>query len=94
MKSTTIKLSEATKKRLDALKVYERESYEGTINRMIDIINLCRGNPNHARFQLKEIDHVRDIMKRGISKKSSESKIAKAPDLFQSLGLQRNPRAS
>ena len=92
MKSTTIKLTEETKKRLDALKVYERESYEGTINRMIDIINLCRGNPNHARFQLKEIDHVRDIMKRGISK-SSGSKTAKTQDLLQSLGLQRNPRA-
>ncbi len=75
MKSTTIKLSEATKKRLDALKVYERESYEGTINRMIDIINLCRGNPNHARFQLKEIDHVRDIMKRGISKREGKTAI-------------------
>lgn len=42
---TTIKLSEETKKRLDGLKEYERETYDEVLNKVLNIINISIRNP-------------------------------------------------
>lgn len=54
--STTIKLSKKTKKRLDGLREYKRESYEELLEKMLEIMNLCRANPAQARIKLIKID--------------------------------------
>jgi len=42
---TTIKLKEETKKRLDGLKEYDRETYDEVINKILNIINITIRNP-------------------------------------------------
>jgi len=42
---TTIKLSGETKKRLDGLKEYERETYDELINKVLNIVNITIKNP-------------------------------------------------
>lgn len=44
-KPTTIKLSPETKKRLDGLKEYDRETYDEVINKVLNIINITIRNP-------------------------------------------------
>ena len=44
-KITTIKLNTETKKRLDNLKEYERETYDELINKVLNIINISIKNP-------------------------------------------------
>ena len=58
-KITTIKLSKKTKDRLDKLKVYKRESYEEIIQKMLEILNLVRTNPEQARSKLVAIDRAK-----------------------------------
>lgn len=55
-KSTTIKLGKETKERLDKLKVYKRESYDEVIQKILEILNLVRSNPDQARSKLLSID--------------------------------------
>lgn len=42
---TTIKLNSETKRRLDGLKEYERETYDEVINKIFNIINITIRNP-------------------------------------------------
>lgn len=49
---TTIKLSKKTKQRLDKLKVYKRESYEEIVQKILDILNICRVSPERAQRRL------------------------------------------
>lgn len=49
---TTIKLSRRTKERLEKLRVYSRESYDEMMERVLDVLNLCRTNPEKARARL------------------------------------------
>lgn len=58
---TTIKLSKNTKRRLDKLKISERESYEGLMVKILEILNLCRVNPEKAKDQLISIDNQREL---------------------------------
>jgi hypothetical protein len=58
-KITTIKLSQKTKDRIDKLKVYKRESYDEVIQKMLEILNIARTNPEAARGKLIAIDRVR-----------------------------------
>lgn len=58
-KITTIKLSKKTKDRLDKLKVYKRESYEEIIQKVLEILNLVRTNPEQARGKLIAIDRAK-----------------------------------
>ena len=46
---TTIKLSRATKERIDKLKVYKRESYDEVIQKMLEILSLARIESEKAR---------------------------------------------
>ncbi len=55
-KITTIKLSEATKSRLDKLRYYKRETYEEIVERILGILNLCKINPEKARSKLIALD--------------------------------------
>ena len=55
-KITTIKLSKNTKGRIDSLKEYKRESYEEIIEKILEILNVCKMNPLKARAKLIKID--------------------------------------
>ena len=44
-KTTTIKLLNATKSRLDGLKEYERETYDEVLNKVLNIVNIAIRNP-------------------------------------------------
>ncbi len=55
-KITTIKLEKQTKDRLDKLKVYKRESYDEVIQKVLEILNLVRNEPDRARAKLVSID--------------------------------------
>lgn len=55
MQKTTIKLDKKTKKRLDRLKSYRRESYDDVLQKVLGILNICRINPEKARMRLIQI---------------------------------------
>ena len=55
-KITTIKLNRSTKERLDGLKEYRRESYEELIEKILEILNICKISPMRARAKLMKID--------------------------------------
>ena len=71
VKTTTIKLSVETKKRLDHLKVYRRETYEEILQKIFHILNLCKINPERARGRLISIDR----QKRRTTKEAKELKL-------------------
>jgi len=56
-KITTIKLSKYTKERLDHLKVHHRETYEEIIEKILEILNICKINPAKAHHKLLALDH-------------------------------------
>lgn len=62
-KITTIKLLETTKSRLNHLKIHQRETYEEVLERMLEIINLSRNNPERAQSRLIRIDKQRRMLK-------------------------------
>lgn len=56
IKITTVKLSGITKSRLDKLKVHRRETYDEILNKVLDILNVCKINPLRARAKLMVLD--------------------------------------
>ncbi|PIN93394.1 hypothetical protein COU54_03275 [Candidatus Pacearchaeota archaeon CG10_big_fil_rev_8_21_14_0_10_31_24] len=56
-KITTIKLSKYTKERLDHLKVHHRETYEEIIEKILEILNICKINPIKAHHKLSALDN-------------------------------------
>ena len=56
MEITTIKLQKKTKSRLDKLKSYKRETYEDILQKILDVLNTCRINPEMAKAKLIKID--------------------------------------
>jgi hypothetical protein len=58
-KITTIKLKSKTKQRIDHLRVYRRETYDEIIEKILDVLNLCRLNPEAARAKLIAIDKAK-----------------------------------
>ncbi|MEK6893073.1 MAG: hypothetical protein AABX07_02625 [Nanoarchaeota archaeon] len=56
---TTVKLKSKTKKRLDHLRVYRRETYDEILEKILDVLNLCRLNPEIARAKLVAIDKAK-----------------------------------
>jgi len=70
---TTIKLSKNTKERLDSLKEYKRESYEELIEKILEILNICKISPIRARAKLIKIDRQhKEIVRRFGSKEIKE----------------------
>jgi hypothetical protein len=55
-KTTTIKVSNATKQRLNNLNLYPRETYEEILIRILDILNTVKQNPEQARAKLFMLD--------------------------------------
>ena len=55
-KSTTIKISKKTKERIEGLREYKRETYEEILQRMPEILNLCKISPERAQARLRSID--------------------------------------
>lgn len=54
--STTIKIAEKTKERLDHLKEYPGESYDAIINKNLNILNICIRRPALAARILRDIE--------------------------------------
>lgn len=76
MPITTIKLDVKTKERLDKLRVYKRETYDEIVQSMLDILNICRVNPEHARGRLIGLDRAR---KKGRFKSNLHGEQLQAP---------------
>ena len=53
---TTIKLLKSTKTRLDKLRSYPKESYDIIIQKILEILNICRINPEKAKSKLLTLD--------------------------------------
>ena len=53
---TTLKISKKTKNRLDNLKEYRRESYEEIIQKILEILNMCKIQPAKAQARLIGFD--------------------------------------
>lgn len=79
MDITTIKLSRETKSRLDNLKEYRRETYDEILQKILNILNVCKINPDRARTNLAVIDRKR-------RKQSRVSKI-KSPSTEHTSGI-------
>ena len=73
-KITTIKLSNQTKARIDHLKRYPRESYEEIMVRMLEILNIARHRPEHARISLLKLERERRKNLKIITTKHEEIK--------------------
>ena len=56
IKTTTIKVSETTKERLDHLKEHKEESADTLINKAINILNVCSRSPGLAARILRDIE--------------------------------------
>jgi hypothetical protein len=54
---TTIKISQETKKRLDNLKEFEKESYEEIIKKVLYILNILRKSPTQGQETLEKISY-------------------------------------
>lgn len=63
-KISTIKLENGTKSRLEHLRVYRRETYDEILQKMLDILNIVRANPERARAKLIAIDRIKAMEKR------------------------------
>ncbi len=61
MEITTIKLSKETKKRLNKLKTHNRESHEEILKKMLNILSICKNNPNRAKERLSNIEKIKII---------------------------------
>ncbi len=53
---TTIKLDRRTKERLDKLRLHKRESYDEVVQRILNLLNICRSDPERAQERLEEIE--------------------------------------
>lgn len=60
-KMTTIKLSKSTKDRMDGLKVYKRESYDDILQKVLNVLSICKVNPAEARRRLMLIEQEKKI---------------------------------
>lgn len=66
---TTIKISKKTKERLERLRIYRRESYEEIMERLLDLLNLCRIEPEKAKARLISFEKQRKKEHNQIAKK-------------------------
>src|SRR5688572_2932966 len=55
-KVTTVKVMKITKERLDHLRLYKRETYDEIIQKILEILNICRVNPDAAQHKLITLD--------------------------------------
>lgn len=55
-KITTIKLNKDTKQRLERVRLHNRESYDELVQRIMNILNICRADPEKAQRRLRFIE--------------------------------------
>lgn len=70
-KITTIKINADAKKRLDNFRVYRRETYNDILQKIFDILNICRLNPENARIRLMMLEKEK---KRNFASKQNTQK--------------------
>ena len=58
---STVKLTKKTKERLLKLKVYKNETFEEIIEKMLNILNICKQSPDAARAALNSLESQRKI---------------------------------
>ena len=58
-KITTIKLDRGTKLRLDKLKTSKKESYDEVLQKILQILNICKSDPFEAKQRLHDIDKIK-----------------------------------
>lgn len=63
MKITTIKVDSKTKERIDAFRIYKRETYDEILQAMLTILNVCKIDPERARARLAAVDNARRKIK-------------------------------
>jgi hypothetical protein len=59
LKSTTIKIAEGTRERLEHLKEHKEESSDTLINKALNILNVCVRSPGLAAKILKDIEKAK-----------------------------------
>jgi len=59
---TTIKLQVPTKKRIEKLRSYKRESYDEMLQKILEVLNLIRSDPDKARSKLIHIDRQKHAL--------------------------------
>ena len=67
---TTIKITKKTKERIEHIRSYRRESYDEILQKMLEVLNVCRADPEKARAELIIIDKERKRNLKHISDKS------------------------
>ena len=55
---TTIKLNKSTKLRIDKLRMHKRETYDEILQSLLDILNICRINPQKAQIKLIRMEKI------------------------------------
>lgn len=83
MDVTTIKIYKSTKERLNKLRTYKRESYEEIVEKLLDILNMCRGDPLKAQSALLALE--RKKAKDTFKEKQAERQIARQSARQRSL---------
>lgn len=56
LKTTTIKISDKTKERIEHLKEHKEESFDTLINKALNILNVCSRSPGLAARILRDIE--------------------------------------
>jgi serine/threonine-protein kinase RIO1 len=79
MALTTIKLSKETKKRLDNLREYKKESYDEILGKILSVLNMSKLDPLKARRILGQIYMKRMRLK--------DSKVYSAKELEDKFNL-------
>ena len=72
MSVTTIKLSRETKERIDKLREYKKESYEELLQKILDILNICKVAPIRAQKKLRRIQVRNQKAVRGCTRDGSD----------------------
>ena len=65
METTTIKLHEDTKTKLDSFREYKNESYDEVIKKMVFIIKTSRREPKLSRETIEAIEKARARIRKG-----------------------------
>ncbi len=63
--STTIKVYEQTKTKLDEFREYKNESYDDVINKLVFIAKTTRKNPKLSQETVKSIEEARKRISKG-----------------------------
>ena len=56
---TTIKINKKTKARIENLRSYKRESYDDILQKMLEVLSICRISPVNAQIKLIQIEKER-----------------------------------